>query len=386
MSDVAVGTRLDSVADFDRLPIGTMIGPPGTSEVYTKTPDHRWMGQDGDVLGPQDFTMGYNVVQSLPKNPPTWESLAQWQFRYRDNALTAAEQAGVSTRTVLDAMRELGIDDTYFPLGRGVRVANAHDKDRLPVGSLVARGEPEDVSTFGLFVKAQRGWQHILGDYNSNDGPVEVVSGDPVEWATAPGSEAEQAAIADFKARAWRVGWKVKVANRWCESYETYMGRVGLTDEVLQHATFAGITTNEHIAQAMASRLPEGSLLRWHHRTEPGTFTWYIRDDHTTNVSRTRALFGHRPDGGVLRNSARTMQVMWIANDDEDGMRLRIDNLADIWPYVPVGTRLWTGATEVVVARNHRLNYYVEGAGEQETGPWDISQLVANLTVGRFPS
>jgi hypothetical protein len=390
MDALTVGSRLESVADFERLPIGAVIGPPRTHEEYVKQADGWWSENESTLYLIDNFSMnGYNEVKSLPKGKAskvTWESLAQWQFKYRDNAFSSAESAGVGRDVVFGAMQDLGLTDDMFPLGRGVKVTSEYDKNRLPVGTQVVTGDPLRPERFGLFVKSRAStWVHLLGEQTGHNGlRVEVVTGDEAEWATAPGTEAEQRALANFKAKAWRVGWKGKLGHRGCETYEGYMRRIGLTEDVLRAATHGGITVGERISSLMAAQLPEGSLLRWHSQNDSVTFTWYIRTDAATNEARTRALFGHRRDGNTLRNSAHMMEVMWIAN--EDGMDLRVDNLADIIEYVPVGTRLRGGVDEFVVCNDHRIGSARSNGTIPRIGDWRVPDFDGGLTITGFPS
>lgn len=386
MDQLRVGTVLRSPGDFDRLPIGTVITPNNNvNQEYVKRVDG-WYYDDRHYPV-SDFSMGYNTVKSIPRGKSvTWESLAQWQYRFRDNAFVAAESAGVSPSTVVEAMNELGIGDDYFPLGRGVMIGSQHDKERLPVGAQIAVGQPQTITAFGLFVKSRNGWVHLLGDVNRPDGHrTLVVSGPEAAWAVTPGTEAEQQELANFKARAWRVGWRVKLAHRWCESYEQYMGRIGLTEDALQGTTHGGIAVGERVGTALANVLPAGSVLRWQHNTDPQTWTWYIRDDDATNRSRTRALFGHRRDGAPLRNSGASMEVMWIASD-EDAMSVRVDNLEAIWESIPPGTLLDVSGTAYVVASDHLVNGVSASGVVPATGTWRLDQLGDNVRITRFGS
>jgi hypothetical protein len=316
----------------------------------------------------------------------TWESLAQWQFRFRDNAIASADSAGVSRSTVFQATNELGLTDDLFPMGQGVKVSNEYDKGRLPVGTQVMVGHPDRVTTFGLFVLARGGgWQHLLGEVHNQQGhTVEVLTGDPVEWAVTPGTEAEQEALANFKARAWRVGWKVKLSHRWCESYEGYMAKIGLNEDVLRNVKHGGLTIGERTNPRGSAALPAGSILRWVSRSDPANFTWYIRDDSMNNEARTRAIFGHRRDGSGLRNSGSTMEVMWIAND-EGVMALRVDGLSDLIEHLPVGTRFAAGGSQYVLCHDRKVTNYEAHNPTPPTGPWTIEQLGDTVIAG-FPS
>src|SRR5262245_62525585 len=102
MTELVVGSPLNSAADFDRLPIGTVSGPPRReNEEWTKEVIGWTSEAYGGITDISEFSMnGYNVIKFLPKGggkaAPMWESLIQWQFRYRDNAFISADSAGVS--------------------------------------------------------------------------------------------------------------------------------------------------------------------------------------------------------------------------------------------------------------------------------------------------
>ena len=386
---VEIGFALQKRTDFDALPAGTIIGPVNTEDVdeqWTKIETGRWIDFEGTTYTSRDFALhGHNEVKSLPVNGPVFESLIQWQFRYRDNAYQSAESAGVSRSVVDDVCAQLGVSDDMFPLGKGVSLLSNHDLERLPIGAQVARGRPQNPSRFGLFVKRADNWKLVLGEQTGFSGHrVTVVSGDPPEWVTTPGTERDVDLINEFKARAWRVGWKVKKAQRWCDTYESYMHRVGLDASALQHVSYAGITVGEKVEPTLAASLPVGSVFKWVSRNDPNTWTWYIRADDTRNVSRTKALFGHRTDGGSLRNSASTMEVVHI--EDGHGMDIRVAFDDVIIPHLPVGTKVQYSAVDYIVCQDHRVTGWTTDGRPPERGQWDWSQLGGALSIAGFPA
>ena len=146
-----VGDRLHTAAEYDRLPVGTVVGPTHSSnDSYTKQSDGLYLSKRyGTAVSVSDFEMdGYNSIKELGSGLPALDSLIQWQWRFRDNAYQSAEQAGVHRETVDKAMADLHLTDDMFPLGAGVKLASDRNKDLLPIGSVVVQGEPERLADF----------------------------------------------------------------------------------------------------------------------------------------------------------------------------------------------------------------------------------------------
>ena len=392
MSDNAlrVGDRLHTAAEYDRLPVGTVIGPTHSSnDSYTKQTDGSYLSKRyGTAVSVSDFEMdGYNSIKELGAGNPALSSLIQWQWRFRDNAYHSAEQAGVHRETVDQAMADLNLTDAMFPLGAGVKVASTRNKDLLPVGVVVVQGEPEQLSGFGVFTRTPQGWTPVLGQRASHDGyPVTVLNGEPALWATTPGSEAEQAALKQFKAKAWKVGWKVKLGHRWCESYEGYMARVGLDESVLRDVSHNGVTIGDKVGVNQAAALPEGSILRWVSRVNPVNFTWYVRDDSARVVAKTRALFGRRSDGSALRSSASSMEVMWLPDGDPLHLLLDRDAMEQVNDLLPVGTKFDAeDGSKFVVAGDHKV-VVAGGRVIPSAGSWPITAVGGQVIITEFGS
>src|SRR5262245_57784527 len=348
MEALAVGAPLMDRADFEQCPVGTVIGPH-SGETYTRREDGSWEDSDGDDFDLSGFSLsGYNKIVSLPKGfkakkkKVTCESLRQWQWRYRDHCYCSADQAGVQRHVVDGVMDELGLTADMFPLGSGVPITNERDKERLPDGTQMVRGEPDNLRGFGLYVKFHSEWRLLLGEmpYQHNR-PYRIVTGEPPEW-NQPGTEEGLQDLYNFQARAWRIGWQAKVLHRWCGSYEEYMKRIGLDSGVLRLARFEGLAVGDRINTEQAASLPEGSVLRWVRKTDPTDFTWFVRDDSATNRAKTRFVFGHRPEGVEQRNSAAVMEVLWI--NDGDSMLLPCPDWATVGPLLPPGTLLFGDA------------------------------------------
>lgn len=383
---LVVGYRLQTADDYDRLPVGAVIAPRSSrrkADQFTKTVEGWRSERYQNIYQVSDLDLGgYNKVVSMPEVGAQLESLVQWQFRFYDNALQSAEQAGVHREVVTRACDELGIGDETFPIGAGVTMKSEYQKSRVPEGALVVRGEPEHLTTFGLFAKRNGRWTTVLGGSAGHSGyPVTVVSGAVVPWATTPGTADEQEALRAFKAQAWKVGWKVKTNHRWCESYEAYMARIGLDESALRGVAYGGISVGDKVNRSQAAILPAGSVLRWVHSADPDTFTWFIRDDAiTTLTSRTRVLFGHRSDGTPLRNAASVMEVLGINTDGD--LNIPIDNFVErVAGHLPVGTVLLALGTEYVVCADHRV---ASGRSPRETGTWALNALTRPAIV-RFP-
>lgn len=329
------------------------------------------------------------------------ETPTRWLWKFREHCYKSAEQAGVDNATVAKVMEQVGATPEVFPLGRGVTLDSIHEVNRLPVGSIVYTGSPESGSRFGVFRRTGRdadGWESLLGyDYLNHNYTVviETLPGadGPPDWWTEPFHEEMAQALANAKAKAWRVGWKVKIAHSWCPSYEEYMKRIGLTAEVLRSATFEGISVGDRIEPMQVATLPEGSILRWVSTRDPETrWAWYIRDDSQDNRARTRYVFGRwdgRKEGTAVKNYASVMEVVHIHTADDQYAFVPPPGWEAIHGYLPVGTmihRTTDPHTFYHLARDRRI-----GLGEEimEYGSWrlgDFSNPGTQLLIARFPS
>ena len=385
-----VGDRLHTAAEYDRLPVGTVVGPTHSSnDSYTKQSDGLYLSKRyGTAVSVSDFEMdGYNSIKELGSGQPALDSLIQWQWRFRDNAYQSAEQAGVHRETVDKAMADLHLTDDMFPLGAGVKLASDRNKDLLPIGSVVVQGEPERLADFGVFTRTPQGWTPVLGQRASHAGyPVTVISGEPAVWATTPGTEAEQSLVKQFKAKAWKIGYQVKVQHRWCESYESYMARVGLDESVLREVSFNGVTVGDKVNAGQAAGLPEGTVLRWVSRTGSDNFTWYIRDDASRVVAKTRPLFGHRSDGSALRSSASSMEVLWIPDGSQMHLVLRYEDMEQVDGRLPAGTKIDAeDGTRFVVCGDHQVAV-AGGRVVPQQGSWPVRAVSPPIIVREFGS
>ena len=319
----------------------------------------------------------------------------QWLWLFRDHCFKSAESAGVDYRTVTAVMDKVGAAPDQFPFGPGVVIGSNHERERVPVGTVVYTGNPNSGRRFGVFRFTASGWENLFGNYYL-DGDASIVSvpevSDPPEWWTdSPNGDSKT--LNNVKAKAWRTVFSVKLDHGWCSSFEEYMNQIGLNGSVLRHATHAGISTGERIDPRQVALLPAGSVLRWVSNREPETrWAWYIRDDEMTNEARTKYLFGrwdNRPEGKAIRNSADVMEVVHIHSDEQPLVFVPEPGWQAILNYIPVGTILSRSdlpSDRFVLCEDRRI---APGERPLSTGVWDLLSYAdpdIYFRIVRFPS
>jgi hypothetical protein len=255
-----------------------------------------------------------------------------------------------------------------------VTVGSNWERERLPIGTVISVGDPETLSRFGVLAKRPGGWTRVLGNYENLYGMktlvLSVPDGTVADWVNEPGTEEEQEAITQFKARVWRIGWRAKLSHRWCSSYEQYMEQIGLTVDVLKQAKHAGMSIGDRVPPDQAALLPVGSVLRWQRHDYPDQFAWFIRDDSVDNMARTRRLFGSE---GVGRHYASAMEVLHVHTHD-DSWSIPVSAIE--FERVPVGARFESDGGRFVVAQNRNI-----AADDNRdpvippAGPWSFHQF-----------
>jgi hypothetical protein len=387
---IGTGEYIRSVQHLESLPPGSRVAPHRErSRWYERQPDGMFLDYQGYAHTMADFsTDGRFIVLSVPKNPTVvLASLRQWQWRWLDNAWASSEEAGVYANVVEQGMESVSLSWDDFPVGAGMTFRSRQALERVPTESLVYRGDPsviDAVGTFGMFVKnAHGGMTHVLGRATASTAtPLTVESvpdGTVASWATEPGTVEEQDEISEFKARVWRVGWKIKHRQGWCSSYETYMRRVGLDDSVLRQTKYHGIGVGDHVSVADAALLRPNSVLRWQSASHPERWGWVIRDDDANNLARTRYLFGT----GARRAYTSTMQVLSLGDDATDlSVPIREEEVRQ----VPVGSTVQIASEQYTVCGDHRLTYYNEGASVPPRGNWWAQDFGQDITLVRLPS
>lgn len=373
-----VGQPITSPEDLLGLPIGTLIGPNKQAR-WKKIDRVTWESvPDGSPAHYSGFSGGgYNKVLWLPEGSVALMSLAQWKWRWLDNAYYSAEQAGVGYNTIAAGAEAAGIDEVEdFPAGAGIVIRSRWGRDRLPAGSVVQVGEPTSTRTYGVLRKRTGDdYELILGRNTAIHGAKVVVLSVPdgtiAAWYTEPGTEEEQADISRWKARAWRVGWKVKIANSWCNTYESYMAQAGFTADVLREAKYEGLGIGDRVPPEQAAALPERSVLRWRHSQDSNQFAWFERVNGVVNRAMTHRLFG---SDGVNRHYASSMEVLWIADEERRDWTIPISE--EEVACLPPGARVQIGGAPYMIARDRRIAQDTRTSGLiPEVGTWDAVQF-----------
>lgn len=372
------GDLVDTWENFERLPIGTHVrSTTSYQQWWEKVDDNVWMDRHGSRYTSDQFSMGrYLTVVSLPAGVAAPPSLLGWQFKFLDHVWWSTEQAGVEEDTVFSAMERLGLVDSMFPVGAGLRIRSRYWARNLPEGTLAYTATPEDEGHYGLFQAQRQGEPvRVLGVARAWYGMTLTVHSTPngsvADWQY--GTEEDRERIAEFKARAWRVGWKAKIAHSWCNSYESYMEQIGLTKDVLTQAKSHGVSPGDRVDPLGAAMLPEGTTLRWRSTTND-TFTWHVRDNAAQNAARTRFLFGTAASQRAYRSSMEVVAFGDITDYEAPITAIEADHL-------PVGSRIVANDVAIVRCRDGSWTYWGENQPVPAHGSWNTSQIsVTSLT------
>lgn len=371
---LAVGDGIQTYEQFLQLPVGTKIGPRADS-AWVKIDHSSWLNPRDDTAChyTQLSVRGTNKVQALPTTARLM-TLKQWQWRWLDHVWWSAEQAGVGHSVITTAQEQMDLPDSMFPIGPGVKMKSYHSQARIPVGALVYQGNPDDL-TLGLFRQTNGNWVHVLGDNTYFRGHqaltmASVPDGTDDDWATANGTPEDQELISQFKARAWRTGWKAKVAHRWCETYESYMAQIGLTADVMRETSHNGLSVGDRVDPATAAALPERSVLRWR-KSDGSDWAWFVRDNDNPNRAGTQRLFGSLSNEASHRNYATSMEVLWIHEDEAEQWAIpaTVEEVAAL----PPGSRIDIGGTIYRIAWDRRVTY--DNTTIAAVGTWDATQF-----------
>lgn len=312
---VQVGARVPDLGLMETMPIGTVI--ENGSRQYTRNEEGYWVLNGTRYLSTQ-FRPPTMTVVSYPegtviKEPPV-ETIERYKWRFRDYALNAANNHGVSYEASRETLNELGTD---LPIGRGVRTQDQSQWRRLPEGSLVFTGQPHLPATFAVYEKISTNtWQPRLGDAPMVNLVTVYRVGrdgtDQPEWLTRVCTDAasEIEAINEFKAQVWRLGWRLKKVQGWCSTYEAVLREFGITQAASRVASSQGVRVGERVAPEVAATLPMGSVLRWVSSTDQANWGLYVRCA-ASNVAGTMKIGGH--GNCSARNYHSSMEVISIA-------------------------------------------------------------------------
>lgn len=331
-----VGTTAISLTQQESLPVGAVVQERDTITGYIRCLDGKWLRIDinrvpdpvpaAGSYNTSQFSPGYNSVLSLPegttivpiKDPVEKATVTQYQQEFKEYALSSGRNHSISTTIVEGILERLGITDGDSPVyGEGGSINNS-TLASLPVDSLVYTGRvggPE--LTIWRVVDHHGGTLRVLGPLASPPTRVNVMhrpDGAKHEpQREGDNSDAEQ--IAEFKARAWRLGVQAKRRHGWCSTYESVMSGFGIDESCLAAVKFAGFSLGDTVNSADCASLPVGTVLKWTHSDNPTWFCYYIRDDSASNAAKTRRLYGWREDTARLGHYASVMTVVgWKPN------------------------------------------------------------------------
>jgi len=396
---VSVGDRLDSREQIAGIPVGGVMKEVHNPNMWQRCGENSWVQVTESLVDPAhpftmpaaglgqysdgDFALGYNQVHWLP--PKDWkppiESLAQFQWRFRTNALRGACENGVGLRVVWSGLKNLGLSLDQWELGPDVPITTV---DQMPEGTTAYVGDPERPESLGIFRMHNGTWQTIHQgrglDYVLRIAylPGSSVTETPA-WLTTPGTDDDVTRIAEWKGVAWREGQKVRSHTTWCGAFEGILARVGVTAAAASRTN--GISIGESVTPAQAMSLPPGSVFGWWAGDQ---FAIYRRldADPPLNPAGTERVCGHRGDGPALGNFQRN-GMRYIAHPSDERWDFQIGRLHTWVPLFPVGTFFSIGRESTLyhVARDGRIAYhdrYLVHPGGQYS-PADFTNAQVNI-------
>lgn len=368
---LATGDIIHTIEQMDELPIGSLICETNREQnSWLKMDDGRWAGQNGLTgRGPYDSTAfsvgGYNKVLNRAGGPPPipdQETLRQFQWKFRENAIAGASENGVSMDACMKGLRLLGIDEP-FPLGPGVKFKSLDNQLTFPAGLVVANALPQlapSHANYTLFAwKPRLGWRAIVGRAGMARDVVVVqhpeVEETP-EWWAEVGTEQSRDEVLQFKARAWRISTQIKSEQSWCGTLEHVIARVGVTHRSIREAQNGGFSPVDRVGQRDCAGLAEGSLLFYQDGQYLNQWAVYERDDTSDNLTRTRRIAGHRNEyGPALGHYHATMLLITTPTEGLAPRTVDGATAPQVLSLLPVGTVFAYGGQDRYIICRDRL-------------------------------
>jgi len=361
MTTLRAGDPVNTMEEFDHLPSGAVIAETNGQTRFVKAGDNLWttltsemettVPERGIWLAHNLNGGGYYTVEAIPvgKKKIPAETLARYQWRFRMHALRAALENGVGMQRVHSALAELGVtlDSPDHPAGPGIRVCR--EEENLPEGVLVFHGSPDHPARLAVWVRERGTWRHVFGGGTGLDQIMTVATWPGVDeapaWLTAEGGAWDKEQIAVFKARAFRVGDKLRRGSSWCGTYDAIMERIGVTANAVSEArrfTASGFAVGDVVTQAEAAQCPVGTVFGWIDPNTVGRFAVFQRIDEQANPSQTRRVWGSQMDGTPLGNYRSGMRILMLPATAEyphaDDWSFRLGQSRDWMPHLPVGS------------------------------------------------
>lgn len=400
---MTVGYRLQSQEEIDALPSGSEIeAAHDSSEWYRRVDDEWYHLNDLDNDPQEDFAGdGYNRIRYLP-TPAGVETARQYAWRYRCHVLNACAEYGYSADVALNAVADVGFTDDDFPLGVGLEISCSHDHARVRDGSVVHVGNPDDFAGYGVFVKRNGQYFHILGGNRYMGGRVTIdsVGGEEIRqpWIDERGGPGSVTEVLSVKAKAYVVGRKIATSYGWCETYDNIVADVGVVRDAARLHQANGVAVGVTLSPRAVRELPVGTVLRWRHQVSPETrVVWFVRAEDSANTAGTRRVFGYRDDHpNRLGHQADAMEVVSVpqpAGAFDAGVWNEIDVAlsntrgVDVWALLPPGTRLVYYNSHYAKAADGRLAMWPARRAVPGTGTYSIDQFnLDHMFVTEFPT
>lgn len=275
----------------------------------------------------------------------TQESLAQYQWRFRVNAIRGAYENSVSMNRVKGGLNRLGLvlDSPSHPLGPDVTIGVC---DHPPEGTVVYSGSPDRPHELGIHVWRDGVWATVFGAPPYNMVTVVSVPGrgeDPPAWLTTPGDESDVNLIKMFKARAWKIGHRVQQEASWCPTFDRVMAQVDVSASSVTAAgaiRHNGWAVGDMLAsQSDAQQLPSGTVLFWNGTEgDEVRFMVSVRDDtmRNKNESWCRRIVAKGTTGN-FRTGCIIASFPDGVDDDPADWNIRVTPVRQWLPELPPG-------------------------------------------------
>jgi hypothetical protein len=382
---LAVGDLIYTYDQMDEMPVGTVICETNNEgRAWEKRDDGFWHSTTGTgTHTPQSFSMdGYNKVLTTPGEappPPPPETLMQYQWKFRENAISGASENGVSMTATMEGLKMLGVSEP-FPLGPGVKIKALDTDLGIPENTVAGKVNcTPDHDRYTLWVWRSGNWRPLFGRSGLDRDIVIVEMPGVTEtpaWWTEVGNEETEQQVADFKAHAWRIGKRIKQSQSWCSTYEHVVARVGVTASSVRASTAGGFAVGETIGQRDASRLPVGSLLLYTH--ELGSWAIYRREDPVDNMTRTRRMYGHRAENmPALGHYQALMTVLAMPVAPGGDPTIDADQVAPMMERLPIGAVVDYAGSLYVRCLDRQYTSWRSGQTIPERGAHDASAFAS---------
>lgn len=335
MTDIEVGTAIDSRDKAETAPVGTVIRSNGDDRLVRTYSG--WVGSGAQEILParlvHDGTYSVEMLDTMVLALGQPETLARYKHRFRTTVMGATIANGIQTRPVREALRALGCEhpsDVPPSPGMPIHIRDSDWLEYLPDNTLAFAGSPAVWDRFGMWVWGSGAWRWLAGGMNNTGTELIIAevngSTEMADWMTQTADETERTRIEDFMETAWETGSEVKDQLGLCGEFERAMERAGIT--------LSWFSRPKNIEASAVANLPVGAVVSWVNPDDETQYAFWIRDDADTSEYKVRHLFGSVDDD--TPNEGMNLSVAFKGRGD---MQIIVPNI-HIMDALPNGTAM----------------------------------------------